>query len=1731
MVVQTNDDDNESFGLPFNVNGSNGGGTSLIFCSAELSGAGDTEVVSAIYVLRSGVDSDIYQVKKLSEKGSDEWKFEVAEGGQLKIVGPRRSKVAIFHNRTDAGIQESADVSTARVVHRQAFRGDEETVLLDNTPTHALILVLCSSSSGKEGNTTAAFYMVTLSTSDVSSTTVKSEFVNGSTDSLDSADAWTFTGKGGGLVVSGPNGPCKYAMFCNTSASDADTDDFVFGCLATGNDQIIKGGVSTDVNAITGWVSSKLRIQITVNEIQVARYKEDQLVEGDDGKWAFQRQWKEEEVKPGLYVVRVFAVSADIDGNDKSVELSGSPFELVRQPDGVVFAVNCAGRAYQAINDVVYESEHKYYKNYGLETRSKALGGLKHPAVLYQLLTNTHDGFIHGTARSTGVEAQGEQMLKYEVPDVPNGEYKLRLHFANPGKPNCDIQNQNRSQEVTAQLQATKEVLSGYTTCQATIPVSINDGALHMTLKDCMICGFVLMSASYQDPIPDDDYIQWEKQEKQKITDSADPLPRSLTRKKIKIAGWSQNLLQNASGETGDMSSWNYSGDWKTQEGGYGTEKAFVTSHMWCTKYQEVDLTKFFTEDYLDTAPEIQVSEWFHEGGCGGGFYKFEATLLSDNGEVVKRYQSGEIGTIYTGQWDKQEAIFQDYGPGVRFVGLESAGKDDKFWGGHYGAICAAAFIRVKKEIQSAEDDVFEDIDLSKRDASDNDKLVRQLLLDNAGIMAEEAGVELGQDQVLDDLNEAEVIRHVSRPKKAKKKKREIRVFVSSTFRDFKREREHLIKKTFRELNRLCADRHVFFTYVDLRWGITTEQTTHGRTIAICLKEVDRCRPYFICLMGDRYGWSQKEDKEDELLNNSYIYAIDNHKEFSWIEEYRYDTSVTRLEILHGALLKQESNDRKFFYLREPPEKLDYLVDPEDIKVYTSESEWHHERQYDLRQAVEESGLKTRTYSTPEEVCSLIKQDLESCVDQDFPIGTELTVLEREREAHMAFAEARRRVYIGRQEYFDSIQTFMSEKKKVPLVILGESGSGKSALVANWVGKYEEENQNAFTFVHFIGSSAESASHVKLLRRLIEELKSYFGFEMAIPSSDSHLVRDFATWLRLAGSRGKVMIVLDALNQLDSGAGGEEQDLLWIPTELPPGVQMLLSTLPGRSLDAVTMANWPTFRVEPLQPSEKETIITQYLEGIYGKTLTGDQKHLIIEAPQSNNPLYLRALLDELRVFGEFSKLDQRIKNLLSAEDPSVLFGKILERLEQDFEQGTYGRANLVRDTTVALWCSHRGMSEEELLEMLDIPSATWSPFFMSLDENLINRNGIFNFFHDHLRQAVEARYLPTQEDKQKQYLHLANFFESRPTDDRVVDELPFLLAQAKGLARLRSTITDLDVFRRLMKTEEGKFDLIKSWKLLGDYSQVESAYLEALEDYQKKHTDVSSEVLGQLLQCLAEFFMELGLLNGARSLYEKLLAELESTYLESHGTLVYSVLNFSRKHRSKHPHLIDVLHKLGKVCEKQGDLPKANTYFRDALDRQNRIETPKQKLKLVEGLLGMGSVLGLQEQPGEAKKVFLRAKEVATDALGPTHHYVSAIIGQVGKLCYQQGRVDEALGFYLRDLKMTRGHVGTNHPRTAGIINSIALVYDDKNDELAGTLYEAALAILLETYGPAHLDVAHVRHNLGAFYFGNNHLARAKYQFQEAIKVYEAFLDTDHSDDILKETQQALDDVTAFSN
>ena len=96
---------------------------------------------------------------------------------------------------------------------------------------------------------------------------------------------------------------------------------------------------------------------------------------------------------------------------------------------------------------------------------------------------------------------------------------------------------------------------------------------------------------------------------------------------------------------------------------------------------------------------------------------------------------------------------------------------------------------------------------------------------------------------------------------------RHIRVFISSTFQDMEKEREQLIKKVFPVLRKKAAQRGVSLTELDLRWGITQEESENGKVLEICLKEIDNSRPFFIGLLGDRYGWCPSEEELEKNHN------------------------------------------------------------------------------------------------------------------------------------------------------------------------------------------------------------------------------------------------------------------------------------------------------------------------------------------------------------------------------------------------------------------------------------------------------------------------------------------------------------------------------------------------------------------------------------------------------------------------------------------------------------------------------------------------------------------------------------------------------------------------------------------------------------------------------------------------------------------------------------------------
>src|SRR4051812_12259565 len=117
---------------------------------------------------------------------------------------------------------------------------------------------------------------------------------------------------------------------------------------------------------------------------------------------------------------------------------------------------------------------------------------------------------------------------------------------------------------------------------------------------------------------------------------------------------------------------------------------------------------------------------------------------------------------------------------------------------------------------------------------------------------------------------------------------RTVRVFISSTFRDMHAERDWLVMRIFPQLRERLAKYRVYLVDIDLRWGVTKEQADNDQALELCLHQIDACRPFFLGLLGERYGWVPQHLPERVITKYGWI-SSDTKK------------SITELEILYGV--------------------------------------------------------------------------------------------------------------------------------------------------------------------------------------------------------------------------------------------------------------------------------------------------------------------------------------------------------------------------------------------------------------------------------------------------------------------------------------------------------------------------------------------------------------------------------------------------------------------------------------------------------------------------------------------------------------------------------------------------------------------------------------------------------------------------------------------------------------
>jgi WD40 repeat protein len=552
-------------------------------------------------------------------------------------------------------------------------------------------------------------------------------------------------------------------------------------------------------------------------------------------------------------------------------------------------------------------------------------------------------------------------------------------------------------------------------------------------------------------------------------------------------------------------------------------------------------------------------------------------------------------------------------------------------------------------------------------------------------------------------------------------------------------------------------------------------------------------------------------------------------------ERVRFDRSATEQEILEGSLSSADAHEHVFAYVRaveglpEDDRAVEYrdFVDggPDreavdrlaDLKARLRAHLPGHVRDYTARW---DAGAVSLEHV--EALAADVAADLWAVISAQLDEIDETDDLTREVRAHDDFALERAEHFTGRTDELERIAGYLRAPTGAPLVIVGASGSGKSALLAE-AARRAAGDASGVVLTRFIGVTAESADIRQLLRGLSVEVARAYGVDETTTATDmSDLIEELHRRLALAHADRPLRLFLDALDQLSDVESGRQ--LGWLPARLPEYVHVVMSVPldPDECIRAararLDVKHFLT--VEPMVPTEGARLLWRWLASV-GRTLQPHQAAVVLERfAEEGLPLYLKLAYEEARRWRSF---DPPQHTQLASGIPGIIRDNLFKRLGRDEQHGTL----TVERALGYLAASRNGLSENELLEILSadrevlddfarrspqsphvdhLPVVVWSRLFLDLAPYLSERRAdatlLLAFYHRQLREAVDVEFL-AGDVRTARHRHLARYFAAqgiqRRSGDgvranvRTLSELPFQQVHGQLWDDVTATLTDLD--------------------------------------------------------------------------------------------------------------------------------------------------------------------------------------------------------------------------------------------------------------------------------------------------------------------------------------------------
>lgn len=499
-------------------------------------------------------------------------------------------------------------------------------------------------------------------------------------------------------------------------------------------------------------------------------------------------------------------------------------------------------------------------------------------------------------------------------------------------------------------------------------------------------------------------------------------------------------------------------------------------------------------------------------------------------------------------------------------------------------------------------------------------------------------------------------------------KQRVIKVFISSTFRDMHEERDYLNKYVFPRIHEHCSERKIEFYPIDLRWGIQEKDSKNGLVMSACLEQIDEARPFFIGILGSRYGWIPTQQEIDMMRA-----SVGAQK--PWLaEKIKEHASITEIEMEYGVL-QSKRIAHACFLMRDSTIQV-----PEEFKEPVGSLE--EAKLKELKKKIKgQSKYPVYSYDSLSRFGDIVYDSLMKMIECEFPLSS--------KDKEDALISKHEYVLSRRADILCNLPTVTQncmqwiESGKQFLLVKGAPGYGTSTALSVMVNHLRQKYVSKIVYYDFEEENMKGKIVDKFLQFMNRKCNEL----------------DPEKWSMIALDNCSTLTLTDA-----------KELIAWM-SGLPSATHVVIAAATNSPVEIISSyyLEMPSITIHGLQEDTRREFIRNYLRQ-YGKDLSKDQIDTILKEGKSEDPSYLTFLLNDLVNFGSFDNLDSYLEKLIKSsgtydsftiETGVVAARKDLAKVEccDDFGKAMVLVAQMDRT----------GISERDICAIADIPSGRWA--------------------------------------------------------------------------------------------------------------------------------------------------------------------------------------------------------------------------------------------------------------------------------------------------------------------------------------------------------------------------------------------------------------------------------------